>query len=377
MHAPVGIHHALARVGRHAGRAHMMIAADRVGRDERIVAPQLARLVQPVGALDPAHAQPFEFTAQAIDQSRHAMLVDRRQPPVQRHARHAQRVALLRQQHPAIGIGRLFGPHQQRDFQLARLVQQPGAERIDMALGPGRRLLRHHPHPPATAGRRHVMLERTIGAHAPELRRPRRLPPDDGERAVEQPLAPLQIGRGRDERCHVMAADPVPPAEGLEQWPGLGIDDPPAARMGMFHEVAADLVALIADVRRQQQPGILDPARRQHEGARLDMQMRAGQRLRLDPADRAILRNDPRDAGMGDDLAARMIAQILARVEGEAVEARIEIPHRHVQFRPIEPRQRHAMGAQRVGTGRLVANLEYAARLAIIVLQFVPGQRPA
>ena len=47
MHAPVGIHHALMRVGRHAGRAHMMIAADRVGGDERIIAPQFARLVQP------------------------------------------------------------------------------------------------------------------------------------------------------------------------------------------------------------------------------------------------------------------------------------------------------------------------------------------
>ena len=85
-------------------------------------------LSQPAGSTD-AKAEPPGFPVERGDQTDDAVDVDRRQPPVERDPRHADRVLLAIEHHPAVGVGRLLRPNDQRKVEPAEPLHQPGMER--------------------------------------------------------------------------------------------------------------------------------------------------------------------------------------------------------------------------------------------------------
>ena len=173
---------------------------------------------------------------------------------------------------------------------LPTLWSSHGRSRIDVALRPARRLLGRHPQRPAALGRRHVVLEPGIGPHPDELPPALRLAGDDGQRGVEDALAPLE----RRATARSGRRGPAPPIRwrrpnAFSSGQAAAVDDPAAAGMGMLHEIAADLVVLVAEARhaRAAEPRILDPAGGEDERPRPDRQPRRAERARLDPLDPA------------------------------------------------------------------------------------------
>ena len=217
------------------------------------------------------------------------------------------------------------------------------------------------------------MLEAGIGLHSDELPPALRLARDDGQRCVEDALAPLKrLGRA-DQGGEVLAGDPVAPAERLQEPPRRAPDDPAAAGVGMLHEAAADLV--VAEAGGEQQPRSLDPAGREHEGLGPDGQPGAAQRARLDPRDSAVRRHDPGHRRVGRDLALRVGLEVGAALPGEAVESAVEGPERRLQI--LEAGQLHAGPAQILGLRPTLRQPEQRPRLPVPAFELLPADRPA
>src|ERR1700722_16946196 len=129
-----------------------------------------------------------------------------------------------------------------------------------------------------------------------------------------------------------------------------------APHVRMLGEIPPHQIVLAADVRRQQQPGILDRARRQHEHARPHAAPSPVERRHTHPANRLAVRVavDRRHVGMEHRLDTRRLEQLVAIRAGkvdegaELQQARLELLPRqrqdHASSRPRRLRERLTVG---------------------------------
>ena len=161
---PPAVGDAAARIAGHAGRAHMVEAADRMRADQLVADPALVRVAsQPAGSTLP---RPSRRDSRSSAATRPATLstsiADSRQSSATRGMPMASLLAA--QHHPAVRVGRLLGADDQRQVEPAEPLHQPGMERAGQAGVAAHQLLGRLPHRAAGAGRRGAMLDVEIGA---------------------------------------------------------------------------------------------------------------------------------------------------------------------------------------------------------------------
>ncbi len=150
--------------------------------------------------------------------------------------------------------------------------------------------------------------------------------------------------------------------------------DHAAVALGVVHQVPSDLIALVAELRDEQQARVLDPARRQHEGARLEFELVARAAAHAHAPDARTLGQDAHDARVEvqvDPFAledrALLGAEVLWRRRGqedllrEAVPARLELAARAQSAEALAPERRGAGKAVALRRER-VAAFELRAR---------------
>ena len=202
------------------------------------------------------------------------------------------------------------------------------------------------------------------------------------------PLAPLQrLGRARSGRpCRWRPMRWRRP-NALSKRQALPFDDAAAAGMRMLHEIAADLVVLVAEAGRHRSTatpaGSADFRFRRRRARTLRARtISSGPR-----SDRAITRFDAAcrtaTASIAVTVAWMTIRQrgcsrrSRAAVEGEAVEAAVERPERGRQRRGRTAAAARPPRAASSAVGRRGGKIEHRPRLVIITLKLVAADRPA